>query len=46
MGLLQNLAAVAIRNKVMGNLRGNCPAGIKEQLETLLAHKEAVGIIQ
>ena len=46
MGLLQNLAAVAIRNKVMGNLRANCPEGIKEQLETLLANKEAVGIIQ
>ncbi len=46
MGLLQNLAAIAIRNKVMGNLRANCPEGIKDALETLLANKEAVGIIQ
>ncbi|MBR6577264.1 MAG: hypothetical protein IKK73_09070 [Akkermansia sp.] len=46
MGLLQNLAAVAIRNKVMANLRSNCPEGIKNELETLLSNKEAVGIIQ
>jgi hypothetical protein len=46
MGLLQNLAAIAIRNKVMGNLRANCPEGIKDALETLLANKEAVAIIQ
>ncbi len=46
MGLLQNLAAVAIRNKVMANLRANCPEGIKNELETLLGNKEAVGIIQ
>ena len=46
MGLLQNLAAVAIRNKVMANLRANCPEGIKNELETLLDNKEAVGIIQ
>ncbi len=46
MGLLQNLAAVAIRNKVMANLRANCPEGIQNELETLLGNKEAVGIIQ
>ena len=46
MGLLQNLAAVAIRNKVMANLRANCPEGIRNELETLLGNKEAVGIIQ
>lgn len=46
MGLLQNLAAIAIRNKVISNLRANCPEGIKEALETLLADKEAVAILQ
>lgn len=46
MGLLQNLAAVAIRNKVMSNLRANCPEGIRNELETLLTNKEAVSIIQ
>ncbi len=46
MGLLQNLAAVAIRNKVMSNLRANCPEGIRNELETLLGNKEAVSIIQ
>lgn len=46
MGLLQNLAAVAIRNKVISNLRANCPEGIQQELETLLADKEAVAIIQ
>ena len=46
MGLLQNLAAVAIRNKVMANLRANCPEGIKNELETLLGNKEAVSVIQ
>lgn len=46
MGLLQNLAAIAIRNKVMSNLRANCPEAVKNELETLLANKEAVSIIQ
>ena len=36
MGLLQNLAAVAIRNKVMGNLRANCPP-FPAEIQQLLA---------
>ncbi len=46
MGLLENLAAIAIRNKVIANLRANCPDTIKSELETLLANKEAVTTIQ
>lgn len=46
MGLLQNLAAIAIRNKVISGLRANCPADIKNDLETLLANKEAIDVIQ
>lgn len=46
MGLLQNLAAIAIRNQVISNLRANCPEAIKSELETLLANKEAVSVIQ
>lgn len=46
MGLLQNLAVIAIRNKVISNLRSNCPEGIKDALETLLSNKEAVSTIQ
>lgn len=46
MGLLQNLAAVAIRNKVVGALRAGCPAELSEALETLLEDKAAVNAIQ
>lgn len=46
MGLLQNLAAVAIRNKVVGALRDGCPADLKDALEKLLADKEAINAIQ
>ncbi|MDO4750689.1 MAG: hypothetical protein Q4A24_01165 [Akkermansia sp.] len=46
MGLLQNLAAIAIRNKVVGALRENCPQELKEELEQLLADKAAVAAIQ
>lgn len=46
MGLIQNLAAIAIRNKVVGALRENCPADLKESLEQLLADKDAVAAIQ
>ena len=46
MGLIQNLAAIAIRNKVVGALRAKCPADLTEALETLLADKAAVAAIQ
>lgn len=46
MGLLENLAAAAIRAKVIATLRENCPAGLEAQLEELLANKEAVHAIQ
>lgn len=46
MGLLQNLAAVAIRNKVVGALRADCPADLKDSLEKLLADKDAINAIQ
>ena len=46
MGLLQNLAAMAIRNKVVGALRDGCPEDLKPALEALLADKQAVAAIQ
>ena len=46
MGLIQNLAAIAIRNKVVGALRAECPAELTEALESLLADKAAVAAIQ
>ena len=46
MGLLQNLAAVAIRNKVVGALRESCPEELKPALENLLADKIAINAIQ
>lgn len=46
MGLLQNLAAVAIRNKVVGALKESCPAELSRLLETLLADKAAINAIQ
>ena len=46
MGLIQNLAAIAIRNKVVGALREQCPESLKEALEVLLADKAAIAAIQ
>ncbi len=46
MGLLQQLAAVAIRNKVLAALRSHCPDSLKDDLETLLADTRAVDVIQ
>jgi hypothetical protein len=46
MGLIQNLAAIAIRNKVVGALRADCPSELMEALEALLADKVAVAAIQ
>ena len=46
MGLLQNLAAMAIRKKVVSALEANCPPSLKEALDKLLADKEAGATIQ
>lgn len=46
MGLLSNLAATAIRNKIVSELKGNCPQALQEALGKLLADKEAVSAIQ
>lgn len=46
MGLLEQLAAAAIRNNVISTLRSNCPADLKNALETLLADKDAITAIQ
>ncbi len=46
MGLLENLAAAAIRNRVVAELRQHCPEGLKDALEQLLGSKEAVSAIQ
>lgn len=46
MGLLEQLAAMAIRKKVSATLRDNCPADLKDGLEELLADENAVNAIQ
>lgn len=46
MGLLEDLAAAAIRNQVLATLRAGCPAELKAALETLLADKAAVAAVQ
>ena len=46
MGLLQNLAAMAIRKKVVAALEANCPPSLKEALAQLLGDKAAVAAIQ
>lgn len=46
MGLMEQLAAMAIRKKVSATLRENCPADLKSGLEDLLADEGAIGAIQ
>lgn len=46
MGLLQNLAAAAIRAKVITTLKENCPPPLQAGLEELLNSKESVALIQ
>ena len=46
MGLLEQLAAAAIRNNVISTLRANCPGSLSDALEQLLADKEAITAIQ
>ncbi len=46
MGLLQNLAAAAIRNRIVAELRSRCPEGVRDALEGVLSSKPAVAAIQ
>ncbi len=46
MGLLEQIAAAAIRNRMLAALRDRCPAPLKEPLESLLADNEAVAAFQ
>ena len=46
MGLLEQIAAAAIRNRMLAALRERCPEPLKDALESLLADKEAVNSIQ
>ena len=46
MGLMEQLAALAIRKKVCATLRDNCPSDLKSGLEVLLADEKAVSAIQ
>ncbi len=46
MGLLEQIAAAAIRNRIIAGLRDNCPAQLKEPMEKLLADKDAVAAFQ
>ncbi len=46
MGLLEQIAAAAIRNRMIAALRDKCPAPLKEPLENLLADKDAVAAFQ
>ncbi len=46
MGLLEQLAAAAIRNRIISGLRENCPTQLKEPMEQLLADKDAVAAFQ
>ena len=46
MGIFQFFKSLAVRNKVVSNLRANCPDGIKTELEALLADKTAVSIVK
>lgn len=46
MGLMEQLAALAIRKKVSGVLRDNCPVELKTALENLLGNEAAVNAIQ
>ena len=45
MGLFQFLASFAIRKQLMKHLRANCPEGVKNEMETLLANKKASSLI-
>ncbi len=46
MGLLEQIAAAAIRNRMIATLRERCPTPLQEALESLLADKDAVAAFQ
>lgn len=46
MGLLEDLAALAIRGQVIAALRAECPAELKDALEKLLADAPAIAAVQ
>lgn len=46
MGLLENLAAIAIRSKVIAALKENCPKPLHGPLQQLLNDQAAVAAIQ
>lgn len=46
MGLLENLAAIAIRSKVIAALKENCPETLQAPLQQLLDDPSAVAAIQ
>lgn len=46
MGLLEDLAALAIRGQVIAALRAECPAALKDALEILLGDAAAIAAVQ
>lgn len=46
MGLLEDLAALAIRSQVIAALRADCPAELKDALEILLGNSPAIAAVQ
>lgn len=46
MGLLEQLAAAAIKKTVIATLRGSCPTHLQTQMEQLLGDAEAISQIQ
>ncbi len=46
MGLLEQIAAAAIRKRIISGLRDTCPERLREPLETLLADPSAISAIQ
>lgn len=46
MGLLEDLAALAIRGQVIAALRADCPAELKDALEILLGDSAAIAAVQ
>ena len=46
MGLISYFKSIIVRNKVMNGLRANCPEGVKNELETLLADKAATNNVK
>ncbi len=45
MGLFHSLTSFFVRKKIIKNLVANCPADLKEALQSIMADKAAAGII-